>query len=781
MARVEINEVAQTPAGRPVGGATVEVRTRPGNALATVYSAETGGTSTAIAPQITADLAGRIEGWLDPGSYNLIVRGRSASYTQPIEAVVSDSNVAAHAGLSALTQQPHGLPALNTDGHHWVRRAGALVAEAVVGTEELDAKVAKSLVDAKGDLLVGTADNTVGRLGVGANGQVLTADSAEATGIKWSTPTGASGGLVWNAVYVVAASGASQRLKDAADYVADGTGDQDVFQSAHDAMPSTGGKIIGVGGTFNFNAAAAFTKPVHIELSPETKIRRTTAAWAMTFTGTTGTTSNCSANVAKGVTVISVASTTGLVAGDPIYLNSTEDAPGATNPNGNKGERNYIKTVDSATQLTLAWKTKDAYTTATTAKVQKIVDLVEPRIEGGVFTQDGPLSSAGFGHVQFYRCLRPTVDGTAHERVERTTIEFRDCLGSRAENIDMRDYTVDYPSQYYGYGVMDIGATMFTNVSGVFGLRTGAVFGGGSEANGIPRFGKVSSSIAVETGVGTASFSSHPENENTTFENCESHDALEDGFVSRGKYDRFNNCIARRSGRHGIVIREISRYAVVNGATIQGAGQHGIVIGISGNVQATEAVVISPVVTETTGHGIWIGSTGNKIVAPVVNKPDEGASFKVCIRVVAGENNKIVVPVCSDATGGSGFGIYMDLTPAYPATQVVLPTFYNIGGAEMTHERYAVPQVVEGTVSSVPDGASGVATLVGGTVTIAHAGVTSSTRVQLTRKTPGGTLGHLSYTVGAGTMTFKSESAPGTLVADTSTIGWRIETPEASV
>jgi hypothetical protein len=49
-----------------------------------------------------------------------------------------------------------------------------------------------STIDAKGDLLAGTADNTIGRRSIGANGTVLTADSAEATGMKWAAA--ASGG-----------------------------------------------------------------------------------------------------------------------------------------------------------------------------------------------------------------------------------------------------------------------------------------------------------------------------------------------------------------------------------------------------------------------------------------------------------------------------------------------------------------------------------------------------------------------------------------------------------
>lgn len=55
-----------------------------------------------------------------------------------------------------------------------------------------DAQVTKGLLDAKGDLIVASANDTPAKLGVGTNGQVLTADSAEATGVKWATPSGGS-------------------------------------------------------------------------------------------------------------------------------------------------------------------------------------------------------------------------------------------------------------------------------------------------------------------------------------------------------------------------------------------------------------------------------------------------------------------------------------------------------------------------------------------------------------------------------------------------------------
>ena len=47
-------------------------------------------------------------------------------------------------------------------------------------------------IDAKGDLIAGTADNSFARLAVGTNGQILTVDSSTSTGLKWaaaSSPT----------------------------------------------------------------------------------------------------------------------------------------------------------------------------------------------------------------------------------------------------------------------------------------------------------------------------------------------------------------------------------------------------------------------------------------------------------------------------------------------------------------------------------------------------------------------------------------------------------------
>jgi hypothetical protein len=54
------------------------------------------------------------------------------------------------------------------------------------GTMADTGNIAVTTIDAKGDLLVGTANDTVSRLGVGADGYSLIADSSQTSGLAWS-------------------------------------------------------------------------------------------------------------------------------------------------------------------------------------------------------------------------------------------------------------------------------------------------------------------------------------------------------------------------------------------------------------------------------------------------------------------------------------------------------------------------------------------------------------------------------------------------------------------
>ena len=55
-----------------------------------------------------------------------------------------------------------------------------------------DAATQKATLTTKGDIYAASATSTPARLGVGTNGQILTADSTAATGVKWATATAAA-------------------------------------------------------------------------------------------------------------------------------------------------------------------------------------------------------------------------------------------------------------------------------------------------------------------------------------------------------------------------------------------------------------------------------------------------------------------------------------------------------------------------------------------------------------------------------------------------------------
>jgi hypothetical protein len=74
------------------------------------------------------------------------------------------------------------------DGAAAIRTLGTAIDTTTYSNAQ--AAIAKTIVDAKGDLIVATAADTVSRLAVGTNGYTLVADSSEATGLKWAAPSG---------------------------------------------------------------------------------------------------------------------------------------------------------------------------------------------------------------------------------------------------------------------------------------------------------------------------------------------------------------------------------------------------------------------------------------------------------------------------------------------------------------------------------------------------------------------------------------------------------------
>lgn len=71
------------------------------------------------------------------------------------------------------------------DGAAAIRTLGSSI-DSTLKTQ-IDAQIPDSIIDAKGDLIVGTANDTPSRLAVGSNTQVLSVDSSTASGLKWAS------------------------------------------------------------------------------------------------------------------------------------------------------------------------------------------------------------------------------------------------------------------------------------------------------------------------------------------------------------------------------------------------------------------------------------------------------------------------------------------------------------------------------------------------------------------------------------------------------------------
>ena len=130
-------------------------------------------------------------GWTVPTSTDLVKNGATAIET------LGDSIDASFVGLKG-----------GTTGQVLSKTSGTDLAFTWVAQDDSNA-IQNAIVDAKGDLIGATAADTPARLAVGTDGQILTADSTAATGIKWATPatgttfSGCLAYFTYNAPYTV--------------------------------------------------------------------------------------------------------------------------------------------------------------------------------------------------------------------------------------------------------------------------------------------------------------------------------------------------------------------------------------------------------------------------------------------------------------------------------------------------------------------------------------------------------------------------------------------------
>jgi len=172
------------------------------------------------------------------------------------------------------------------------------------------AAINPTIVDAKGDLIAATGADAVSRLAVGANATVLTADSAEATGMKWAAAgAGASwseyatGSLTGSSITVSSLTG-SELLFSFNNFAFSGSTDLryrpnnnsgSIYRVQTGESPETSAKAWGTGtsslSSFIYIPAATATSTVRVLLSNlyPWAMASATAITSMTFFPASGT------------------------------------------------------------------------------------------------------------------------------------------------------------------------------------------------------------------------------------------------------------------------------------------------------------------------------------------------------------------------------------------------------------------------------------------------------------------------------------------------------------
>jgi hypothetical protein len=90
-------------------------------------------------------------------------------------------------GTAVITTDARLSDARTPTAHKTSHESGGSDALTLAANQVTGTAIVQSVVDAKGDLIVGTANDTISRLAVGAtNGFVLTVDSTQATGLTWA-------------------------------------------------------------------------------------------------------------------------------------------------------------------------------------------------------------------------------------------------------------------------------------------------------------------------------------------------------------------------------------------------------------------------------------------------------------------------------------------------------------------------------------------------------------------------------------------------------------------
>ncbi len=431
-------------------------------------------------------------------------------------------------------------------------------------------------------------------------------------------------------------------LSGMANVVGDGvTNDYAGLQAA---ITARAGKVLDLGGrTYKCNSPLLLSNGITLQNGTLDFTGLTSGATALSATGTLGSSKTLTADFTYATRAITIASTTGMAAGDWILCDST--ALWGTTSSGIIGEITRIKTVDSATGITTETPAHSTYATAAAGKFKKL-NLEYQNIK----LKDLRVIGAGVGAAQqgavFTHCFGITIENCHFEDFDSWLVEFYGCVKCRVTNSEFRE------SRETGvaYGVLIQRGCRDVGVEGCHFsyMRHGVTVGGSAWVNRFIRVENCHVDYCVDAGLDCHTNAQYVIFDGNTVSCSDFADisAATDGIIVQCADFIVSNNIVRRplqsgiwwqnyvEGHPGYPSGQIIGNEIIEPGTqgiyVQNVGQHlkGLVIsdnvvrGVRGTgtggiyvfadtFNILRAVVSNNAVTECTNHGIHIrGSTG---------------------------------------------------------------------------------------------------------------------------------------------------------------------------
>ena len=326
---------------------------------------------------------------------------------------------------------------------------------------------------------------------------------------------------------------------------------------------------------------------------------------AFTASGTVAAAQSLTADAARGTKTLTLASTTGLAAGDWVKISSTRPWGSTSQP---QGEIQRVESVTTTT-LTVSEPLADTYATADSAAVAKMTMREDVTITGGrIHGNPGDAAHLSIGiHLDMVRGA--SVTGMKMQYVHYVGVFITDSVGVTVHDCHFNDSL----GEGLGYAIAASWAAQDVSITACHSTRVRHLvsLGGGSARAGIARRVTVTGCTASQCF--DSGLDCHPGAEDVTFVGNVISGSGSDGIVAQG-------------GRF-----------VISGNTINGSARHGILVqnqtvrgfdgAISGNnVHGSKGAGISIAVDATTEYRVWSG------IAITGNVFTDGGSFGISIQ-----------------------------------------------------------------------------------------------------------------------------------------------------